>query len=316
MSTANQSESELALSAIVCTRNPRPFVFDRVLQALARQSLDPQQWELVIVDNGSTPPVVCPALPGLPACRVVTEPVIGLTPARLRGISVARGELLVFVDDDNLLDSDYLATAVAFAAEFPKLGAFGGRISGEFETPPGEWLRPYLPNLAVIEVETDIVTDDPTAYDAIPCGAGLCLRREPALAYARAAAEDPRRQSLDRQGESTLSCGDWDMVLTAVDTGWSMGRFRRLHLTHVIPASRLDYAYNRKLAYGIGYSMGSLLEWRQPATAWQKFRRLARTAAAFLGLKGFGRHRCMDLSYQWGLLRGIVAAGSRDGRGS
>ena len=40
---------------------------------------------------------------------------LGLTPARLRGIRESRGELLVFVDDDNVLERDYLEVALALA---------------------------------------------------------------------------------------------------------------------------------------------------------------------------------------------------------
>ena len=39
----------------------------------------------------------------------------GLTAARVRGINESEGELLVFVDDDNLLADDYLERAVEIA---------------------------------------------------------------------------------------------------------------------------------------------------------------------------------------------------------
>ena len=46
----------------------------------------------------------------------------GLTYARLRGIKEASGDLLVFVDDDNVLDPDYLETVQRVAEEKPFLG--------------------------------------------------------------------------------------------------------------------------------------------------------------------------------------------------
>ena len=46
-----------------------------------------------------------------PNGRHVREDELGLTPARLRGVAEAVAELLVFVDDDNILDPDYLEQA-------------------------------------------------------------------------------------------------------------------------------------------------------------------------------------------------------------
>ena len=99
-----------AVSVVLCTWNPRREILSRVLESLARQTLAAAEWELVVVDNASYPPVEV----ALPAgceiqCRKVVEPVVGLAAARIRGIREARGELLVFVDDDNVLDADYLA---------------------------------------------------------------------------------------------------------------------------------------------------------------------------------------------------------------
>ena len=79
-----------------------------------------------------------------PNAHHIREEVLGLTPARLRGIEEAQGELLVFVDDDNLLDSGYLTNAVEICEDYPFLGAFGGSIDGEFEVEPPVSIKPYL----------------------------------------------------------------------------------------------------------------------------------------------------------------------------
>src|ERR1035437_9739406 len=66
-----------------------------------------------------------------------------ITHARLRGIKESKGDLLVFVDDDNILAADYLEQSLKIADEFPKLGALGGSIKGEFEIPHPEGRKPY-----------------------------------------------------------------------------------------------------------------------------------------------------------------------------
>src|SRR5204862_5153681 len=102
----------MQLSVILCTHNPRPDYLASTLEALRNQILPQEAWELVLVDNASDPTVVSATRLGWHKNgRQVREEKLGLTPARLRGIAEAKGEMLVFVDDDNVLAADYLTEA-------------------------------------------------------------------------------------------------------------------------------------------------------------------------------------------------------------
>lgn len=292
-------------SVIICTRNPRPDVLPRVLAALASQTLSAADWEIVVIDNGSSPPVSVAPPPGSPPLRVVVEPQPGLTLARIRGIRESRGDLIVFADDDNLLDPDFLETALRIAASFPQIGVFGGRISGEFEVAPPAWLTPFLPHLALAEFPRDewsSLTDDRAV---IPCGAGLCVRRSAAERWARHVEADPQRLALDRVGDKTLACGDTDLVLTCLDHGYGSGRFTALHLTHVIPAGRLEHAYHRQLARDIGWSWGRLQAIRGQSSFGRRSIAFAKACLAFLGVKHRGKARQLDVAYHAGVCRGL-----------
>lgn len=298
--------SEPIVSVILCTRNPRAEVFARVLAALATQTLPHDRWEVIVVDNGSEPAVAIPAdwkQPG--RLRVVVEPTPGLTAARLRGVREARGDLVVFVDDDNLLDADYLAEAVRLAAAWPHVGVFGGRILPEFEGPEPEWLRPFRGHLALADFDRDEWANIRGGGAVLPCGAGLCVRRPLAERWAARVAGDPRRAGLGRTGAQMLSCEDTDLVLSCLDEGWGSGRFTALHLTHVIPASRLEYAYHRHLARDIGYSYGRLLAIRGETSRGRRAIALGKTGLAFLGVKHHGRSRVLDFEYHYGFWRGL-----------
>ena len=72
-----------------------------------------------------------------PTSRVVHEPEPGLTPARLRALEEVRGELIIFVDDDNVLDPSYLTECMLIASQFPHLGAWGGQSSAGIRNSPG-----------------------------------------------------------------------------------------------------------------------------------------------------------------------------------
>ena len=101
------------LSVIICTHNPRCDYLRRCIEALREQRLPYNQWELVVVDNRSDAPLADRLdLSWHPDFHNVREETLGLTAARLRGIRETTGDLLVFVDDDNVLDVDFLEIAL------------------------------------------------------------------------------------------------------------------------------------------------------------------------------------------------------------
>ena len=243
------------LSVIICTHNPRADYLRRVLDALRVQTMTAAQWELLLVDNASRE-----RLAGLwdlswhPQGRIIREDETGLTPARLRGIRESRGELLVFVDDDNVLAADYLANAVKIAGTWPMLGAFGASISGEFEVPPPDWITPYLECLAIRELDRDYWCNLGGLSSALPCGAGLCVRRGVASDYLRKAGVSAFRKMLDRSGVGLCSGGDSDFAQCAVDIGLGTGRFMALRLVHLISAGRMTADYIIRLYAGLAAS--------------------------------------------------------------
>lgn len=247
---------KLPISVVICSRNPRGDYLGRVLEALRGQTLSRDAWELLLIDNGSEVPLAERFdLAWHAAGRHVREEEMGLTPARLRGIAEARGRLLVFVDDDNVLDPTYLEQTERILRTHPNLGAFGGAVVGEFETEPGPWVEPYLGNLAIRDVLEPRWGNDPADRRTIPFGAGLCIQHQVAEEYGRQIASDPVRRKLDRSGASLASSGDTDMALTSCDLGLGMGNFPELRVRHLIPTGRLQEDYLLRLEHGITRSM-------------------------------------------------------------
>jgi glycosyltransferase involved in cell wall biosynthesis len=247
------------LSVIICTHNPRLHYLRRVLNALRAQTLPLEQWELLLVDNASSEPLTSHVdLSWHPLASHLHEPALGLTPARLRGMGAAHAPVLVFVDDDNVLHREYLAHARDIADKNPQLGAWGGNIRPEFESPPPEWTRPYWKFLANREVPQDCIARS-LAYDpaTTPFGAGMCVRREVAKRYREQLSKSTLRQSLDRKGQSLASAGDIDLALTACEMGMDAGVFARLELIHLIPPERLTEDYLLRLCKSL--AMSSLL---------------------------------------------------------
>ena len=90
-----------------------------------------EDFELLVVDNGTTdatPSVVKEFARTAPFCTgYVSEPRAGLSFARNRGLASASGDLIMFTDDDCLVASDWVQTALeAFAGDFLKI--VGGKV--------------------------------------------------------------------------------------------------------------------------------------------------------------------------------------------
>jgi glycosyltransferase involved in cell wall biosynthesis len=246
-------------SVILCTHNPREDFLRRTLAGLEAQRLPKERWEFLLVDNASSQKLEHRVdLSWHPSGKIVREDDLGLTAARFKGIRASKGELLVFVDDDNVLREDYLDQAFVVSQEWPFLGAWGGSILPWFETEPSAKARSCLALLAVREVKKPCWSNFPDRYDLLPWGAGLCIRRRVAEEWVLRASQDAVRRSLDRRGASLFAQGDDDLALTACDLGMGTGLFPELSLTHLLPSRRLEPAYLRKLGESITYSVAIL----------------------------------------------------------
>ena len=238
----------MKLSVIICTHNPREDFLRRVLEGLKKQSLPRNLWELLLIDNASS---LCISdawdLSWHPNARHINESRLGLTSARLRGIDESIGQVLVFVDDDNILEADYLQKVLEIHSRYPIFGAWGGEQIAEFESSFPKELEGYLNRLAISSVSRLLYSTEYFRYECLPAGAGICIIREVALYYKDNVNKSKLRMALDRKGNSLASCGDMDMAMTAIDLGFAVARCPELKLTHIIAKNRLTINYMARL---------------------------------------------------------------------
>jgi glycosyltransferase involved in cell wall biosynthesis len=131
-----------ALSLTVITWNRAETLRKSLTAYLELES--PGEWELIVVDNGSTDhtrTVIESFVDRLPI-RYVYEPQPGTCAARNRGIQESRFDLLVFTDDDITPTPGWLAAYARTAMLHPQADYFGGDIRLDFsaKSPPPEWL--------------------------------------------------------------------------------------------------------------------------------------------------------------------------------
>lgn len=255
------------ISVVIPTHNPHAGRLRRTLAGLRAQSLPATQWSALVVDNASLPALDPAALaPELPTnAHIIREPQLGLASARRRGFAEARGDIIVLVDDDNVLAPDYLAQVATLFAAHPRLGGLGGRSVPEFEQAPPAWVREFDDLLACRDLgATPLISSGlrhpatgRNTYPAFaPIGAGLALRRATAQAWLE---HPPARHLTDRRGDELTSGGDNDIVFRAMQSGWEVGYFPALSLTHLIPAGRTSRDYLARLNRGIQKSWMQVL---------------------------------------------------------
>ncbi len=255
----------LRISVIICTHNPHTARITRVLRSLMRQTIDADTWELLLIDNASIPAFRWPDGSGDDAkLRIISEPMLGLTFARRRGVAEARGEFIVFVDDDNVLEPDYLAQVLAAFHRLPRVGAIGGKSQGEFAAMTEPWQREFFSLLAVRDLGAQELYSLPPApgetikeYPACaPIGAGMAVRRTALDGWVAAAGHS---KIYDRAGADLSSAGDNDLVLQVLRSGWAVAYIPSLVLTHLIPGTRLHPRYLARLNRGIQRSWMQVL---------------------------------------------------------
>ncbi len=205
------------VSIIISTRNRAPALA-RCLETVRLIRAD-TPWELVVVNNGSTDDTP-ETLRGFAQrsrvrMQIANEPVAGLSRARNAGAWVARGEILIFTDDDCYIQSDFVDQYRRIFQD-PVLGFAGGRILLHDRSD-------YPLTINESEHEHRFPAGRP-----VPCGiiqgANMAFRRK---AIERAGGFDVRLGS-----GTAFPAEDWDMLTRVGAQGWAGGYFPGPTVSH------------------------------------------------------------------------------------
>jgi glycosyltransferase involved in cell wall biosynthesis len=237
------------ISVIIPTYNPDPARLQLILEALANQTLAPGFWELILVDNNSSNNFSRDMeLSRYNNLKIVQEKKQGLTYARVKGFLEARGDLIILVDDDNVLDRNYLQEALKIYHNYPAIGVYGGKSIPIFETTQPNWLNDFYKSLALRDHGGAVLIDDwqNKFPEHAPIGAGMVIRKSALGSYVSKITSGTTITT-DRIGDLLSSGGDNDIVLEILKSGWRCGYFPELILHHLIPEERLSVSYLAKL---------------------------------------------------------------------
>lgn len=246
----------MLITVAICTRN-RATSIAATLESLVACARPSAPWEVVVVDNGSTDDtaqIVAGFQSRLPLRRI-DELTPGLSRARNTAVRDARGDYIVWTDDDVLVDTNWLSAYADAFARWPNDAVFGGPIMPRFEGNPPEWL-PRVAHLVGGAYAARDLGPSPISLaidgDRLPYGANFAVR-----------AREQRDHLYDERvgrGAARSALGEESLAIEAVLRAGGTGHWiPAARVTHCIPPERQTEAFIATHAS----NYGALVEWRK-----------------------------------------------------
>ena len=132
------------ISAVICTHN-RVDCLQYCIDSLRDQTLYPEQYEILVVDNDSTDGTaqLCRRYGDIVNFKYIHEPILGLSQARNRGLLEASGDFVGYIDDDAAAEPQWLEKALESFEMDPSPDWVGGSVTLVWEDEPPSWLTEY-----------------------------------------------------------------------------------------------------------------------------------------------------------------------------
>ncbi len=242
------------ISVVVCTWNNCERLRS-TLEAFAKcPATDGFTWELLVVANNCsdrTAEVADGFARQLPLIYV-EEPIQGLSHARNRGLATARGELIVFADDDIEPCADWLALYwAAYRENRPGAHLFGGPIVSKYEgDPPPPEMASHAP-ASVVGYDLDQPRGATQEYFLSANWA--C----PAEALRQVGGFDTRL-GISGDAAVTISGEETDLQRRLRDTGLTPFYIPDACVRHWVPREKCALAHIAGRSEGNGYYRGYL----------------------------------------------------------
>lgn len=274
----------IRISLIIATYN-RAEPLMETLRSVAEQSLGSESWECIVVNNNSqdnTEELFQRFAERYPTLnlRMVCEPKQGLSYARNCGISVAKGDIIAIIDDDERVNREFLSAYLELFDKYRDAMSAGGRVIAEYnESPRPKWMSPY----------TERPIANPMNFGksirlfpkgAIPAGGNMAFRRE---VFERFGLFNPQ---LGRVGERLIGGEESDLFERLSAAKCPCYYVPNAIMWHIIPKRKLSDEYFDTLCYNIGVSQRVRAELSGSVTG-LKLRELLKWAASVVLAFGY-----------------------------
>jgi glycosyltransferase involved in cell wall biosynthesis len=258
------------VTVAICTWN-RARLLDQALEQMARLSIPPEvEWELLVVDNNcsdETPQVVLRHASHLPIVEL-SEPKQGLSHARNRAVDAARGDIIMWTDDDARVTPQWLGQYIDAAERRPDATFFGGPVEPWFPEPPPDWLAA---NLSVFSGayalrQAPAGTTTLTGTGILPFGANFAVRR-------RGFEQARFDTQLGRRGNDMMGGEEVQFMEHLAEQGHFGVWVEGAKVRHYIPAERLSLRFLWNYYYDEGRSRLRMLPEADYPSRWQLARK-------------------------------------------
>lgn len=231
----------------ICTHNRAEDVRE-ALFSLLQQSFT-GAYEVIVVDNRSTDntrQVVQEVgrMTSIPILYVYEER-LGLSVARNRAIREAKGDYILFLDDDAAASKNWIEGIVSVFESDPRIGCVGGKIDPAWEGAEPTWLLPENRTLyTILDYSQEIVE---MKKPAIPFGANVAFRKS-VFDTLR-----PFREDLGRVGSNLLSSEEAELI-DRIRSRYTVYYTPHAWVRHKIPRSRVSRKWLLRRIYWQGVS--------------------------------------------------------------
>ena len=240
------------LSVIICTYNREKYIRP-LMESIAANTLAKDQYEIVLVDNNCTDntQLVCEQFAADHTdvtFRYVVETEQGLSAARNKGIQEAHGDIVVYVDDDALVDTHYLKDYADWFEKHPETMAAGGPIQPMYEEgDEPDWMTPYTRALLTAWMNYgDKVREYPKGR--YPGGGNAAYRKE---VFDKVGLFNT---ALGRKGGNLMGSEEKDIFAKMHQLGMQVLYLPSPVLHHSIPSYKLEEDYFNRLTTQMGIS--------------------------------------------------------------
>lgn len=248
------------ITVIIPTFNRAKYLSGSV-DSIIQQKFSPEQFEILIIDNGSTDKTKEVSEAAISACpdyniRYFYEPVPGLLSGRHRGALEAKGDILVFIDDDIQADPGWLM-AIHEAFKEPDVHLVGGKNLPNYEAEPPSWLKymwsptPYggkeCGYLSLLDMGGDVKEIDPNYV----WGLNFSIRKKTFFELGGFSPDNIPKNLQRFQGD-----GETGLTLKIKEKGYKAIYQPRALIYHAVPLERMTIPYfeNRMFYQGVADS--------------------------------------------------------------
>ena len=265
-------------SIIICTHNPEIDIIKRCLSAVRDLARNKISAEVIVVENNCSfslndLPELKSIIEVIEHVKIIEESKPGLSNARIAGFNASVGKWLLFFDDDNEPDPNYLINLTKLINEIPYVGIWGpGNVTVDFLGTPEKWVKENC--LEVFQEKhfdkTEFALQQKwnTCY---PPGTGMAVCRTVFEKYSFIYTSR-KIKTTDRTGSSLISAGDNQIVYSAIMLNFPIGTSPKLSVSHLISEKKSNFNYVKRLRFFVRYSVpfAEIEFYPEEAVAYQK----------------------------------------------